>query len=208
MSFREFQLEGQAHIPSYVDWLLACDMTPAYAFQRSVHQLLQWHCPPTRWAWKNPPDVFSLDALHAVFPDATFIWTHREPFAVMSSVCSLLDIVRSLGTDDWDRSKLGPFETELWAQGVERGIEARDAIGEQAFIDVWMDDLARDPIGTMGVIYERLGWPLTASAETAMRAWLADNPQHGRGGHDPDASKYGLDADAVRERFAKYRQRF
>jgi hypothetical protein len=96
----------------------------------------------------------------------------------------------------------------LWAQATERGISARTALGEDAFVDVWMDDLVRDPMTTMGELYDQLGWPLTEGAERGMRAWLDGNPRHGRGGHDPSPEEFGLDADAVRERFAAYRERF
>ncbi|MEY2424140.1 MAG: hypothetical protein QOI95_4207 [Acidimicrobiaceae bacterium] len=208
MSFRAFQAEGQAHVPSYEAFLLSCDMTGAYEFQRKVQQLLQWRCPPARWAWKNPPDLLSLPAVRAVFPDATFIWTHRDPFAAMSSVCSLIAVVRSFGTDEVDGAALGPRQTDLWAEAADRGLAAREQFGDEAFVDVWMDDLVRDPIGTMGQLYDRLRWPLTAHAESAMRAWLAGNPQHGRGGHDPSPAEFGLDEGAVRERFASYLRRF
>lgn len=208
MSFRAFQAEGQAHVPSYEEFLLSCDMTDAYLFERKVHQLLQWRCPPTRWTWKNPPDLFALPAVRAAFPDALFVWTHREPFAAMASVCSLISAVRAFATDHFDRAALGPRQTELWAQATERGLAARATFGDDAFADVWMDDLVRDPMATMSQLYERLGWPLSERAERGMREWLAHNPQHGRGGHDPVAAEFGLDAAAVRERFASYRRRF
>jgi hypothetical protein len=208
MSFRAFQAEGQAHVPSYEAFLLSCDMTGAYQFQRKAHQLLQWRCPPTRWAWKNPPDLFSLPAVRAVFPDATFIWTHRDPFAAMASVCSLIAVVRMFCTDEIDRLGLGPRQTDLWAEATDRGLAAREQLGDDAFADVWMDDLVGDPMRTMHQLYERLGWPLTARAERGMRDWLAGNPQHGRGGHDPSPAEFGLDAAAVGERFASYRRRF
>jgi hypothetical protein len=208
MSFRALQFEGQAHVPSFEDWLLTCDMRPAYEFQREVHRLLQWRCPPTRWAWKNPPDVFWLREVRAAFPDARFIWTHREPFAAMASVCSLLDVVRSFGTDYYDRAALGPRQVERWALGVERGMAARDELGEDLFIDVWMDDLVRDPLGTLSHIYETLGWDFTPAAERSMADWLAANPQHGRGPHDPRVEDFGLEPHAVRDRFAAYAARF
>lgn len=208
MSFRAFQSEGQAHVPSYEDWLLSCDMAGAYVFQRQVHKLLQWRCPPTRWTWKNPADVFYLPAFRAAFPDATFIWTHRDPAAAMASVCSLVAVVRAFCSDDVDRLGLGPRQVELWAEGIDRGMAARDGIGEDAFVDVWMDDLVRDPIATVGAIYDRLAWPLTASAERNMRAWLTENPQHGRGGHDVNAEEFGLNPAAARDRFATYIRRF
>jgi hypothetical protein len=208
MSFRAFQSGGQAHVPTYEDWLVQCDMTGAYAFERGVHQLLQWRCPPLRWTWKNPSDIFFLHEVRTAFPDAVFIWTHRDPYAALSSVCSLIAVVRSFCTDHVDPSSFGPRQIELWADGIERGLAARSELGDDAFADVWMDDLVRDPIATMGQLYDRLGWPFTASAQTAMRAWLADNPRHGRGGHDPAPADFGLDAGAVRERFASYRRRF
>ena len=126
----------------------------------------------------------------------------------MASVCSLIAVVRSFGTDDIDRTALGPRQTELWAEAADRGLAAREQLGDDAFVDVWMDDLVRDPLATMGQLYDALGWSLTAHAERGMRAWLAGNPQHGRGGHDPTPEEFGLDAGAVRERFASYRRRF
>jgi hypothetical protein len=209
MSFRCFQFDGQANVPTYIDWLLTCDMRDAYDFQRSVHQLLQHQDDaPQRWTWKNPSDVFWLREVREAFPQATFIWTHREPVAALSSVCSLVAVVRALCTDDVERTELGPRQAELWASGIDRGLAARDALGEEAFADVFMDDLARDPIGTMQQLYDRLGWPFTAAAERGMRAWLDENPRHGRGGHDPDPRELGLDVAMVRERFATYQQRF
>jgi hypothetical protein len=209
MSFRAFQLDGQANVPSYLDWLLTTDMRGAFAFQRAVHQVLAHHEPsPPRWTWKNPSDVFWLHDVRAAFPEATFIWTHREPLAALSSVCSLLSVVRALCTDHVDRTALGPRQTDVWAEGIDRGLRARDELGDDAFADVFMDDLVRDPIAAMQALYERLDWPFTDAAERGMRAWLDENPRHGRGGHDPEPSELGLDADVVRERFAAYRQRF
>jgi hypothetical protein len=34
-----------AHVPSYTQWVMACDMTPAYRQHLRTLKLLQWHCP-------------------------------------------------------------------------------------------------------------------------------------------------------------------
>jgi Sulfotransferase family len=208
MTFRAFQHSGQAHIPSFEDWLLGCDMAGGYEFERRVLKLLQWRCPPRRWAWKNPPDVFWLESVRTVFPDAVFIWTHRDPYAALLSVSSLVAVVRSMGTDSIDRKALARRQVELWAEGIDRGMAARNHLGEGAFLDVWMADLDADPLRCMAGIYDRLGWPLTESAEDAMRAWSAANRRHGRGGHAPDPDEFGLNPVEVRERFAGYIGRF
>jgi hypothetical protein len=208
LSFRALQWGGQARVPAYEDWLLGADLAPAYEFQRRVHQLLQWRCPPARWTWKNPPDLFGLEAVRAAFPDALFVWTHREPFAVMASVASLVTVVRRLGTDAVDRVEIGRRQLDLWSEAVARGLAARDRLGEDAFADVYIGDLTRDPVATLGALYDRLGWTLTEGAERAMRDWLAGNPRHGRGGHDPDPATFGLAAGEIRDRFAGYCDRF
>jgi hypothetical protein len=71
-----------------------------------------------------------------------------------------------------------------------------------------MPDLVADPIAAMAALYAELGWPFTDRAEAAMREWLAGNPQHARGDHRPDPQAYGLDGQAVAERFSAYRERF
>lgn len=208
MSMRSWQTAGQAHVPSYEDWLLDCDMRDAYAFEAGVIRLLQWKCPPRRWAWKNPSDVAFLDALLTAFPDARFVWTHRDPYRALTSVCSLLRVVGAPASDRFDAAALGPRQVHLWASAVDRGIATRDALGDDRFVDVFMSDLVRDPIATMAGLYRELDWPFTATAEAAMRAWLAENPQHGRGDHAPDPAEFGLEAGAVAERFATYSARF
>ena len=208
MSFRAWQASGPARIPAYEDWLFGCDMRDGYAFEADVLRLLQRHCPPNRWAWKNPPDVAFIDAVRTAFPDARFVWTHRDPMAALTSVCSLLTVVAAPGTDRFDPAWLGPRQTEDWATAVDRGLEARAALGEACFADVYMADVVADPIAAMAALYAELGWPFTAHAETAMREWSAGNARHARGDHAPDPNQFGLDPHAVAERFSAYTHRF
>src|SRR5262249_4409174 len=161
-----------------------------------VFRLLQWKCPPTRWAWKNPSDVAFLEAVRSVYPDARFIWTHRDPLHALTSVCSLLEVVGAPASDHFDAAAVGPRQTELRGHAIDRGLETRKAIGDESFVDFYMADLVRDPIAAMAALYAGLGWPFTSAAEQAMRAWSQENPQHGRGEHEPDGTRFGLDREA------------
>lgn len=208
MSFRAWQAGGQAKISSFEDWLLGCDMRDGYVFAADVFRLLGWKCPPSRWAWKNPSDIAFIDAVRTVFPDARFIWTHRNPMSALTSVSSLLGVTGTPGTDALDVSAIGPRQVDLWGTAIDRGLHARERLGDDLFIDVFMTDLVANPIGTMAKIYEQLGWSFTQHAETAMREWLGGNPQHGRGDHTPDAATFGLVAGNVAERFSAYTNAF
>jgi Sulfotransferase family len=208
MTFSTNHFGGMARIPSYDTWWLATDVAPAYRFHHDVLQVLQSRCPPTRWHLKNPPDLFCLDAVIEAYPDVRFIWTHRDPAAVLPSVTDLIRLVTGMATDDLDRLELGAYQVELWGTAVDRGLAARDRMGEDRFVDVQVRDLVADPVATVAGIYEAVGWPFTAEAEAGVSGWWADNPPGKHGAHEPDPAAYGLDPDVLRHRFADYLERF
>jgi hypothetical protein len=56
-------------------------------------------------------------------------------------------------------------------------------------------------------LYDWLGEPVTAEFETGMRTWWTDNAEQREQNVHPDPAEFGLDLDAVRERFAPYTAR-
>jgi hypothetical protein len=66
-------------VPSYVNWLQACDMRPAYEYHRLVLQVLQRTRKAKRWVLKSPVHLHSLPTLLDVYPDARVAFTHRDP---------------------------------------------------------------------------------------------------------------------------------
>ena len=79
MSFRTAHFDGSARVPSYMAWVIDCDMRGTYEYHRRVLRLLQWHCPPRLWHLKTPVHMFALDALVEAYPNARFLWSHRDP---------------------------------------------------------------------------------------------------------------------------------
>jgi len=208
MHFRTQHFEGQAELPSYTAWWLACDMRPAYRHHRRVLKLLQWRCPPARWNLKNPPDLANLPAVRAVYPDLKWIWTHRDPAKVLPSVCSLIATVRSAFCEEVDRVALGRAQLALWSESMRRALAHRDEVGDAAFADVHMHELVAAPLAALAALYERLALPFTAEAEARMRAWSARNPQGRHGAHAPVPEEFGLDLAAIRAAFRDYTDRF
>lgn len=207
MSFRTFHFAGMSFVPRYVAWWLACDMEPAYRLMRRTLQLLQWRCPPSRWQLKSPPDSFCLDAILAVFPDARFVMTHRDPAAVLGSVCSLIHTMYEMTSAPPPAAAIGAAELASWSEAMRRLLAARARIGEARFADVHFHELAADPLGAVAAAYERLGLPWTAAAESAMRAHAAANPRGRHGEHRYRLADWGLGREAVRDAFRSYTER-
>jgi hypothetical protein len=206
--FRTQHFEGMGDVPSYMAWWLGCDMRPAYRHHERVLKLLQWRCPPERWNLKNPPELFALDAMTAVYPDARIVWTHRDPEKVLPSVCSLIATVRSIFSQRVHRVRLGRAQLALWAEGVRRALAYREQTGEARFADVFMDELTERPLETVARVYDRFGLRLGRDAEDRMRAWVMANPQGKHGAHRYTLDEFGLRLGEVRDAFRDYVQRF
>jgi hypothetical protein len=206
--FRTQHFEGQANVPAYIRWWQDCDMVPGYRHHRRVLQLLQWRCPPTRWNLKSPPDIAHLDAFTAVYPDARLVWTHRDPAKVLPSVCKLIQTIQRLFSDAVDAQALGRQQLALWSESVRRGLVFRRRVGEACFADVFMHELVAQPIERVAGVYARFDLPFDAAAERAMRAWIADNPQHKHGTAATSLGEFGLTLGAVREAFRDYTDHF
>ena len=84
MSFRTFHFDGVVRVPGYVEWLLQSDMRETYTFHRDVLKLLQWHCKPSLWHLRTPVHMFALESFVEAYPNAKFLWSHRDPAKVLA----------------------------------------------------------------------------------------------------------------------------
>jgi hypothetical protein len=207
MEFRTSHFDGMAVVPSYTRWVTECDMTPAYAMHRRTLQLLQWHCPPRQWHLKTPVHMLSLPALRTAYPDARFIWTHRDPAEVMGSVCSLIAYTRSWVSDQ-PSPHIGAEQTAIWREALRRAMAFRDEVGEDHFADVSFGALNADPVGAVAASLESLGLPFDGASRAAVQQWTEAHRRGQDGSHEFTLDEFGLDAEGVRRDFQAYLDRF
>ena len=183
MSFRTAHFDGFARVPSYMEWVVDTDMRETYRYHRRVLRLLQWHCPPTLWHLKTPVHMFALDALVEAYPNARFLWSHRDPTRVLGSVCSLIHYTRSWSSDRDDSVELGAAQLNRWWIAVERAMAFRARLGDDRFADVSFADLQTDPLAALAGALDHIGRPLRPALPGlgggvggVPRARLARNP--------------------------------
>jgi hypothetical protein len=208
MEFRTAHFDGMARVPSYTSWVVGCDMSPAYSYHRRTLRLLQWHCPPRLWHLKTPVHMLNLDDLLECYPNAVFLWTHRDPAEVLGSVCSLISYTRSWVSDVADPKELGSEQVRLWSEALQRAMRFRDRVGEGRFGDVYFLELNSDPVRALSEAYARIGLEMSDEAREAMAAWVKENARGSKGTHEFGLDEFGLEARAVRERFGFYVERF
>jgi sulfotransferase family protein len=191
----------RARVEGYRDWFSQRDATADYTYLRQQLQILQWQSPPRRWVLKSPFHLWNLDALLRVFPDATIVWTHRDPAAVLPSWCSLTEVTMALHNRRVDLRLLGQDWSRMWAQAWERGQRVREH-ATQPFIDVSYARLSRDPVDTLaGVLHRLASTPPSPQRQHDHRPAGHQPGRHRPGRHRYSLTRYGLQAQAIRDAF-------
>lgn len=188
------------------DHYLSHDQTPHYRYARRLLQYLTWVRGPNRWVLKSPPHMENLAALNAVHPDATVVVTHRDPLAVLQSAITMIaygDRIRRTV----DLAELATYWTDRIEVLLRRCVAQRDVLPRA--IDVRFHEYMADQMGTIEQVYELAELELTPAARTRIAGYMQANPRgkHGSAAYDL-RGQFGLDPDALWERFGFYTQRF
>jgi hypothetical protein len=152
--------------------------------------------------------MFALPDLLAVYPDARFIQTHRAPLDAITSVSSLITILRRIFSGSVDPAKIGREAMTYWAETLERFMPERDRLATERVCDLPYAEIRRDPIAAVQRVYAHFGWSLTGEVETRMRGILAAQPRDQVGYHRYESSQFGLDTAEMASLFAPYCERF
>lgn len=193
---------------AYIDWLLMRDMSEDYRYYRRQLQLLQSGTPGSPWILKSPVHLLQLNVLLKVFPDANIVQTHRDPESFMPSVCSMHALFKRVYKQKVDYRRIGEIQLDLMKNFLDQAMETRSVADPKRFFDVRYTDLVADPLGTAHSIMKYFGYPEKAGYSEKMKAWLAENRQHKHGKHVYTLEQFGLNAEAIRATFSRYRERF
>lgn len=83
-------------LPTWLEWMGSHDFTPSLVNYRKIIQILTWKNPVPEGgflALKAPQMASYLPSFLKVFPDTQFVYIHRDPYRVLRSFCTLIDIV-------------------------------------------------------------------------------------------------------------------
>jgi len=208
LSMMSDQFDTMYRVPSYRSWLFNQDLLPAYESHRQFLQHLQHRSGPRRWVLKAPVHMFALPTLLSVYPDALFVQVHRDPLEAITSVSSLVAILRRVFSDTVDPVEVGRDALQYWSTTMATFLRERDRLPAHRICDLDYAQIRRDPIAAVQQLYRHFGWELSSRAQERMREVLANQPREQNGFHRYNASQFGLDRDEVNERFAGYRERF
>jgi hypothetical protein len=205
--FQSLRFETIYHVPAYLRWLESRGHDDAFRFHKRFLQHLQAQDPEggrRRWVLKCPDHVFALESLLAVYPDARFVFVHRDPTAVLASVAKLTEVLRAPFTRTLDRMALGAEVTRRTAQGADRILSASELLPEDRLLHLYYDEVTTDPMGALERLYGFYQTPFSEEARARVRDFLERRPRGGYEVNHYDPSEFGLESAGVRRQFEPY----
>lgn len=203
-----FENMGIGGMPTYRDHYLAEDQTPHYRYLRKILQTLSWLRGGRRWVLKSPQHLEQFGPLARVFPDATFVVTHRDPVSTVASFSTMISYTTRMSAAKPDPVYLGHY----WADRIETMLRAcaddRHLLPAERSIDVLFHEYMGAELETVARVYELAGLEFGASSRAAIDAYQRSHPRGRFGRVVYDLADFALDARELRERFRFYTDRF
>jgi hypothetical protein len=198
-------------VPTYNAWLAQQDPTEAYRYERRILQLLQWRNPRKRWIMKSPLTLAHMPFVLDVYPDAGFIWPHRDPVKALASVVNLVGTLHYIRSDE---PFIGDSLTMLTNADMVAGLMGmpidwleQGIISPHQLCNVQYRDLVADTGAVLEQIYAFFELELTDEALAAMVGYMDANPRSGRPAHDYDHGTME-EIQLERQLFARYQDYF
>ena len=204
--FQSLRYDSIYRVPTYQRWLEHHVHLDAYRFHRRFLQHLDAQTPGRRWILKSPDHVFALSAIKAVYPDACFVFVHRDPVRVLASVARLTEVLRRPFARNIDLAEIGRQVCGSWLDGANRMIRA--AAGSDTILHLHYKQIVSAPLDAVSTLFRHTGLTLSDEAKARMRTWLS-RIRHGRNPRRHySLATFGLDTNVLRAQFAPYIETF
>jgi hypothetical protein len=156
---RQRVLHHSHHLPRWSDYLRDNDQTPGDHFLRMMLQVLQHQDGyDRRWVLKSPQHLEQFIPLLNVFPDATFIVTHRDPVDVSVSMATLMTYTMRMSVDKVDV----PTVANYWITRIDEMLSActrdHDRLPVDRTIDVRFDEFMADDLAMVQRVWDTAGY--------------------------------------------------
>ena len=208
--FRSRRFETTHRLPHYQTWLDRSGDLSAYRFHKRFLQHLQRRRGPGRWIVKCPEHTFSLASIRAVYPDANFVFMHRDPLEVLQSLAKLTEVLRQPFTRSVDRFQIGRQLGDHWARGVDLMVEAdaKSQGTDRPILNIQHRHLVQQPLATVKALYRHFGVPIGVEASGRLENFIARRRNGGYGRNRYRPAEFGLDPQKVASRFSNYATHF
>jgi hypothetical protein len=202
-------LHNLFRVPDYFDHLLdEFDLVETYKIHKRQLQLLQWKSPTKPWALKYPNHVIAMNEILEVYPDASFVMTHRDPVQTLASICKMTFNLRKMRAVDVDPHEVGRNMRHFIQRHIDRIMEFDRGPHGSRVVHVDYYALVENPVGEMRRIHAGIGIATPDEIAQSVGDWHRNNPKNARGKNQYTIEQWGLDDAEIADQFGDYMRRF
>jgi hypothetical protein len=203
-------------MPNWRSWLRQNDLSPSFREQRRLIKLLTWRNPVAaggHLVLKCPQNSRNIVQLSGMFPEARFIFTHRDPYRAAVSVCALADHITARFSQRCDMYRPGSTSVIEVVESAETALVQMTTLAA-AFSDdvahVAYPALVRDPVSVVREVYDRFRIDPPADLDQRVASFLAAQASGKRATPPSVLPDYGLTYASLMKRtiIAGYCKRF
>ena len=197
-------------VPSHQRFCAQADHASVYDWLHAMLQFIQWQNGGERrpWVLKSPTHLPTLRELHAQYPNAVLVMTHRHPLTSVASMFKLVELGTQNSARSVDRVRIRDFWLSILLLNMQRFLEFRDRVPSAAWVDVPYPELVKDSMRSAERIYSAAGTELDDATADQLARWEADNPPHKQGDFSYRLEDYGMTEADVEREFGDYIARF
>jgi hypothetical protein len=190
-------------LPPWREWLANADLTPCFTNYRKIIQLLTWKNPVAEGGFlvlKAPQMASHLENLSRVFPEANFLYLHRDPYRVLASFCTLVDIVNGPFLADQNYQEKMDYEQSLclkrMGQVYTRMAEFENSHPERVG-NIQYVDLLNVPVEEIARVFREADFQPDTALEQKIQEFLARQKAGGRARPRQQMSDHGYTRQQV-----------
>jgi hypothetical protein len=206
LAFRREMLSWREDL---VKWRSFQHQMPHYTWIKIGLQILHWYRPAERFLGKAILHMENLGPLLRHFPDATIVFTHRDPVAVVQSAATMMCYQARMSYTRIDPAWYLDFYKGFVHRCLQAYLRDRSMVPKERTMDVFFDELRVNQMGIIERIYELAGFPLTQRARAEIDR---DRDRRARGFVPVERGKvvydlradYGVDPEDIRQEFDYY----
>ena len=106
---------------------------------------------------KNPHSIGRIEVLLELFPDAKFIYIHRDPYEVYASTRHLYNkAVKTQFLQDFTEKEIEERVLYCYEKTIKKYLSTRDLVSKGNLIEVAFDDLDNSPLTVLKNIYNTI----------------------------------------------------
>jgi len=135
---------------------------------------------------KNPHNTGRVKELLELFPNAKFIFIHRDPYTVFRSAKKLYNrMISSQILQHCGQTEIEQLIVEDNAKILHKYLRERNLIPEGHLVEIGFEELENAPMETIEAIYKKLGLDGYVDARPAMKAYMDSVKQYKRNTYRP-----------------------